>query len=312
MRYQQLGASGLTVSGVGLGCNTFGDTVPGERVPEIVHAALDAGVTFFDSADLYGSRPGEGEELLGKALSGQRDDVILATKFGMDVGDLNGSNWGRRGSRRYIKRAVEGSLSRLNTDWIDLYQVHEPDKMTPIEETLAALDDLVREGKVRYVGCSNFAGWQLADAFWISNTSGYSRFISAQNPYSLLNRDIERELVPAAENFGMGILPYYPLASGLLTGKYRRGHEAPEGTRLATRPQRLDDANFDNIEALESFADKRELKLLDVAIGGLAAQPGVSSVISGASTSDQVRRNVVAANWVPTAEDLAEIDEITQ
>lgn len=312
MRYQQLGASGLTVSGVGLGCNTFGDTVPGERVPGIVQAALDVGVTFFDSADLYGSRPGEGEELLGKALSGQRDDVILATKFGMDVGDLNGTHWGRRGSRRYIKRAVEGSLRRLNTDWIDLYQIHEPDEVTPLEETLAALDDLVREGKVRYVGCSNFAAWQLTDAAWIANTAGYSQLISAQNPYSLLKRDIERELIPAAENFGMGILPYYPLASGLLTGKYRRGHKAPEGTRLATRPQRLADANFDTIEALEAFAHARDLEILDVAIAGLAAQPGVSSVISGASTPEQVRRNVAAANWVPTAEDLAELDELTE
>ena len=241
------------------------------------------------------------------------DRVLIATKFGSDVrkrGLSNGEDWGARGSRRYIVRAVESSLRRLRTDWIDLYQLHWPDPVTPIEETLSALDDLVRAGKVRYLGSSNLRGWQVADAEWTARTQQLQRFVSAQNEYSLLNRGIETELVPALEEYGIGLLPYFPLASGLLTGKYRRGQPAPENSRLADRPERLTDEAFDKVEALESFAKERSVTLLDVAIGGLAAQPAVASVIAGATSREQVERNVAAGEWQPTLEDLAELDAI--
>lgn len=311
MRYQQLGASGLTVSVVGMGCNTFGDTLPADEVTGVVHAAIDRGVTLFDTADVYGSVAGEGERLLGKALEGVRDDVIVATKFGMDTRGANGADWGVRGSRRYIKRAVEASLERLATDRIDLYQMHAPDPVTPIEETIAALDDLVREGKIRYVGCSNFAAWQVVDAHWSAISASKTPFISAQNAYSLLDRGVEKELVPALEKLGMGLLPFYPLASGLLTGKYRRNQPAPGGSRLQRRSERLDAANFDLIEALEAFAADRGVKLIDVAIGGLLAQRGVSSVISGARTVEQIDANVRGGQWEPTAQDLVELKRLT-
>jgi aryl-alcohol dehydrogenase-like predicted oxidoreductase len=314
MRFRRLGDSGLVVSVVGVGCNSFGARIDADRTREVVNAAIDAGVNLFDTADIYGDRPGHSEELLGAALGSRRADVIVATKFGMDMRGANGPDWGARGSRRYIVRAAEASLRRLNTDYIDLYQMHEPDPGTPIEETLCALDDLVRAGKVRYLGNSNFAGWQVADAEWTANTGDLNRFISAQNEYSLLKRDIERELVPACERYGLGVLPYFPLASGLLTGKYRRGEEAPAGTRLAADryTERLRNAPWDVIERLAEFAEKRGLTLLDVAIGGLAAQPAVSSVIAGATSAEQVRANVKAAEWEPTPQDLAELDEITK
>ncbi|CAM3272342.1 aldo/keto reductase [Occultella aeris] len=310
MEYRQLGASGLTVSAVGLGCNSFGRNTPGPEVPALVAAALDAGVTLFDTADTYGATPGVSEELLGAALGSHRDEVVVASKFGMDTGGLNGADWGVRGSRRYIRRAVEGSLRRLGTDHIDLYQMHKPDPHTPIEETLAALHELVVEGKVRYVGSSNFAGWQVVDADWTARTAGYTPFISAQNEYSLLNRRLEDEVAPAVEQVGAGVLPFFPLASGLLTGKYSRNTPAPEGTRLATRPDRLERADFDVIEGLQNFARARDLSLIQVAIGWLAAQPAVGSVIAGASRPDQVRTNA-AALWDPSAEDLVELDELT-
>ncbi|UFU04634.1 aldo/keto reductase [Ruania suaedae] len=308
MTFRQLGTSGLTVSSVGLGCNTLGATVAEEDVPAVVGAALDAGITLFDTADVY--TRGRSEELLGAALHGVREDVVIATKFGMDTGGLHGPDWGVRGSRRYIRRAVEGSLRRLGTDHIDLYQMHAPDPHTPVEETLAALNELVTEGKVRYVGSSNFAAWQVVDADWIARGAGYAPMISAQNPYNLLDRSIEAELVPAAEHVGAGILPYYPIASGLLTGKYRRGQDAPEGSRLQRRPDRIEAADFDRIEALEAFAQARGLSLLTVAIGWLAAQPAVASVIAGASRPDQVQTNVAAGAWEPSAADLVELDEI--
>lgn len=308
MSYRQVGASGLTVSTVGLGCNTLGATVHSDDAVAVVHAALDAGVTFFDTADIYGGVPGRSEELLGRALSGHRQDVVVATKFGMDTGGLNGPDWGVRGSRRYIRRAVEGSLRRLGTDYIDLYQMHEPDPHTPIEETLAALDDLVRAGFVRYIGSSNFAGWQIIDADWAARTGGRTPFVSAQNDYSLLHRRAEADVLPAARRIGAGVFPYFPLASGLLTGKYRRGADAPPGTRLARRPERLATADFDRIEALARFAAERGVTLLTVAIGWLAARPGVSSVIAGARTPEQARTNAAAASWVPTPADLAAID----
>jgi aryl-alcohol dehydrogenase-like predicted oxidoreductase len=314
MRFRRLGDSGLVVSVVGVGCNNFGGRIDAERTREVVHAALDAGVNLFDTADIYGNPPGSSEEQLGAALGSRRGDVIVATKFGMDMRGANGPDWGARGSRRYINRAVEASLRRLDTDYIDLYQYHEPDPATPIEETLSTLDDLVRAGKVRYLGNSNFTGWQVADAEWTARSGHLNRFISAQNEYSLIKRDVERELVPACQRFGLGVLPYYPLASGLLTGKYRRGESAPAGTRLAADryTQRLENARWDVIERLAEYAEKRGLTLLDVAIGGLAAQPGVASVIAGATSAEQVRANVAAVEWEPTPADLAELDEITK
>ncbi len=311
MRYRRLGNSGLVVSVVGLGCNNFGTRMDDDAVPAVVDTALELGITLFDTADMYGH--GRSEELLGAALKGRRDDVVIATKFGHDMRGANGADWGARGSRRYIVRAVEASLRRLGTDWIDLYQVHFPDAATPLEETMSALDDLVRAGKVRYIGHSNFAAWQVAEAAWLARTYGWTPFISAQNHYNLVKRDVEAELVPACLKYGLGILPYFPLASGLLTGKYRRGEAAPEGTRLAN-PQvrhRLEQAPWDAIEGLERFAAERGIGILDVAIGGLAAKPAVASVIAGATRPDQVRANVAAAAWQPTAEDLAAIDEIT-
>ena len=311
MEYRQLGDSGLTVSVVGLGCNNFGGRIDADRTAAVVTAAVDSGITLFDTADVYGGEPGLSETLLGKALGSRREDVVIATKFGGDMRGANGPDWGVRGSRRYIRKAIESSLDRLGTDWIDLYQLHFPDPVTPIEETLAALSELVAEGKVRYIGSSQFAGWQVIDADWVARTAGLEHFISAQNKYSLLDRDIEDELVPACEHLGIGILPFFPLEFGLLTGKYKRGEGAPEGTRLAKQPDRLARADFDKIEALETFAAERDLTLLDVAIGGLAAQPAVGSVIAGATKPEQIAQNVAAGAWDPTAEDLAILDELT-
>ena len=310
MTYRQLGTSGLTVSVVGIGCNNFGARMADEDVPAVVDAAIDAGVNLFDTADIYGGAGGS-ETLLGKALKGKRDSVVLATKFGMDMGGANGPDWGVRGSRRYVRLAVESSLRRLQTDWIDLYQMHRPDPKTPIEETLEVLSDLVREGKVRYVGSSNFAGWQVLDADWTARTGGFEPFVADQSEYSWLSRGIEAELVPALEHTGKGLLPYFPLASGLLTGKYERGADAPAGSRMAAQPDRLAEADFDVIEALETFAADRGVSMLHVAVGGLAAMPTVSSVIAGATSVDQVRGNVDAGTWVPTPEDLDELRRIT-
>jgi aryl-alcohol dehydrogenase-like predicted oxidoreductase len=310
MRYRRLGDSGLTVSVVGLGCNNFGNRLDLDGTREVVHAALDGGVTLFDTADVYGDRGGS-ESLLGQVLEGRRDQVVLATKFGADMQGANGPDWGARGSRRYIRTAVERSLRRLRTDWIDLYQLHSPDKATPVAETLDALDELVREGKVRYVGCSNFAAWQLVEAEWTARTRGTARFVSAQNHYSLLERGVEKDLVPVCERYGVGVLPYFPLANGLLTGKYRKGAPPPPDSRIAQRKQQLlTDEALDRVEALTEYAQERGLTILDVAIGGLAAQPTVGSVIAGATKPEQVRANVEAASWKPTAEDLAALDEI--
>lgn len=309
MTYRRLGDSGLAVSSAGLGCNTFGATLHPDGVADLVAAALDAGVTFFDTADVYGGVPGQSEELLGAALGSNRDDVVVATKFGADTHGLNGPDWGARGSRRYVRRAVEGSLRRLGTDWIDLYQLHVPDPTTPVEETLAALHELVVEGKVRYLGSSNFAAWQVVEADWTARTGALTPFVSAQNRYNLLDRSAEAELVPAAESVGVGILPYVPLASGLLTGKYRQGEPAPEGSRLTRMPDRLAGADFDRIDALAALAAQWEIDLPTLALGGLAAQPAVGSVIAGARTPEQLRANVASIAWEPTLEQLAAIDE---
>ncbi|AEH11350.1 MULTISPECIES: aldo/keto reductase [Protofrankia] len=309
MRYRPLGSSGLLVSVVGLGCNNFGSRVDLEGTRAVVTAALDNGITLFDTADTYGNKGGS-ETLLGHILRTRRDEVVLATKFGNDMGGVYGPDFNARASRRYIRKAVEGSLRRLQTDYIDLFQLHSPDAFTPIEETLAALDEIVREGKVRYVGSSNLAAWQVADAEWTARASSTTRFISAQNHYNLLERGIEAELVPAAQKYGIGILPYFPLANGILTGKYFRDEQPPPGTRLAGRQDELTDEVFDQVEALETFGRERGRSLLDVAIGGLAAQPAVASVIAGATTAEQVRANVAASEWQPRADDLAVLDKI--
>nr|WP_179665485.1 aldo/keto reductase [Nocardioides panaciterrulae] len=314
MSYRPLGDSGLMVSAVGIGCNAFSRRVDLAGVRDILTAARDTGVTLLDTADVYGDPAGGSEELLGEALKGQREEFVLATKFGMDMGGANGADRGVRGARRYVRRAVEASLRRLGTDHIDLYQLHAPDPVTPIEETLSVLTDLVREGKIGYLGCSNFAGWQVADADWTARSAGLERFVSVQNRYSLLDRTIEEEVVPACETFGLGVLPYFPLEYGLLTGKYRRGEGAPSGSRAALDPSRaqwLESADWDRIEAVGKYAEVRDLSMLDVAIAGLAAQPAVASVISGATSGDQVRTNAAAMRWEPTAEDLVELDAIT-
>ncbi len=312
MSYRRLGESGLTVSVVGIGCNNFGRKLDVDGTREVVDAAIDAGITLFDTADIYGTPHGSSEELLGAALKGRRDEVVLATKFGMNMEGLNGRDFGARGSRRYVIRAVEASLRRLGTDYIDLYQMHEPDPATPIEETLTALDDLVRSGKVRYLGNSNFSGWQIADAGWTARASSLTPFISAQNRYSLLHRDVEIEVVPACERFGLGLLPFFPLDSGLLSGKYRRGEKPATGTRLSQDRYApwLEHADWDTIEALTEFGTERGRSLLDVAIAGLAARPAVTSVIAGATTPEQVRANAAAATWELTAADLAALDTI--
>ncbi len=299
MRYRQLGESGLTVSVIGLGGNNFGGRIGLEETRDVVDAAIDCGVTFVDTADIYGNRGGS-EELLGQVLVGRREQVVLATKFGMDMGDGTVA----RGSRTYIRRAVHDSLRRLQTDYIDLYQYHQPDGVTPLEETLATLDDLVTEGKVRYIGSSNFAGWQIADAEWIARTQHQARFISAQNHYSLLRRDAEREVIPSCLNRGVGVLPYFPLANGLLTGKYRRGQAPPQGTRLAGQESELTDDVFDQLEALEQFGEKHGHSLLDVALAGLASMPTVASVIAGATKPEQVRANATAGEWELSSDEL--------
>ncbi|MEG3634167.1 aldo/keto reductase [Micromonospora palythoicola] len=307
MTYRRLGDSGLVVSVVGIGCNNFGRKLDPDGTRAVVDAALDAGINFFDTADIYGEPHGASEAQLGAALKGRRDEVVLATKFGMSMAGSNGRDFGVRGSRRYVIRAVEASLRRLDTDHIDLYQFHEPDPGTPIDETLSALDDLVRAGKVRYLGNSNFAGWQIADADWTARSRGLTRFVSAQNHYSLLNRDAEIEVLPACDRFGLGMLPFFPLANGLLTGKYKRDEAPPAGSRLAgggRYAQRLAAADWDTIEGIEAYAAQRGVPMLHVAIGGLAAQPAVTSVIAGATTPEQVRANAEAGAWQPTEDDL--------
>jgi len=308
--YRRLGASGLTVSTIGIGCNNFGRRIDDARATEVVHTALDLGINLFDTADVYGEPEHNSEEVLGTALGSRRDEAVIATKFGGDMRGYNGPDLGARGSRRYIRTAVESSLRRLGTDRIDLYQIHVPDPVTPLDETMAALDDLVRAGKVLYIGHSNFAAWQVADAAWIARTAHLTPFVSAQNRYSLVNRDAEQELLPACERFGLGLLPFFPLESGLLTGKYRRGEQPPDGSRLAKEAfaRWLAEAPWDAIERLERYAGDRGVGLLDVAIGGLLARAVVSSVIAGATSAEQVRANASAATWRPDdAEDLGRL-----
>jgi aryl-alcohol dehydrogenase-like predicted oxidoreductase len=305
---RRLGDSELEVSVVGLGCNNFGRRLDLEGTAAVLEAALEAGITFFDTADIYGGA-GASEELMGQALEGRRDEYVIATKFGMEMDGAEGAPGAARGSREYIRWAVEGSLRRLRVDRIDLYQYHEPDGRTPIVETLEALDELVREGIVRAVGCSNFDAAELEEADRIARERGLSRFVTLQNEYSLLERGIEAEVAPACERLGVSILPYFPLASGLLTGKYRRGEAAPEGSRLAGAAPGSEE-QFEVVEALREYAAVRGVEMIDVAIGGLAAQAAVASVIAGATKPEQVRGNVGAVRWQPSREDLAELDRI--
>jgi aryl-alcohol dehydrogenase-like predicted oxidoreductase len=291
VRERRLGDFGPVVSAVGLGCNNFGWRIDADQSSRVVAAALAAGITLFDTAESYGG--GDSERFLGRALAGRRDEVVIATKF-------------RSGSPDDVLRAIDGSLERLGTDYVDLYQYHRPDGVTPIEETLGALDELVRAGKVRYAGSSNFSATQVREADARAHERALSPFVSAQNEYSLLRRDAEAELVPVLEELGLGLLPYFPLASGLLSGKFRRGEPAPAGTRLAEREEPGPEA-WDRVEALTAFGEARGLSLLEVAIGGLAAMPAVGSVIAGATSPEQVRANAAAGEWVPSLEELAEL-----
>ena len=309
MELRRLGTSGLKVSAVGLGCNNFGMRIDQAQTQTVVDAALEAGITLFDTADIYGGS--KSEVFLGEALKGKRDKAVIATKFANPMGE---GAYLRGGSRRYIVSAVEASLKRLQTDHIDLYQMHVPDADTPIEETLRALDDLVRDGKVLYLGNSNFSGWQIADAEWISRTSKLDRFVSAQNLFSLLERGAAKEVLPACDQFGLGFLPFFPLASGLLTGKYKRGEAAPEGTRLAAWGARgqaaLNERNLDRVEKLETWATGQGHTLLELAFAWLLAHPAVSSVIAGATSPEQVQANAAAANWTLSAQDRDEVTKL--
>ena len=310
MNHRTLGESGLEVSTVGLGCNNFGMRIDLEATRKVVDKAIDLGITLFDTADIYGNKGGS-ETMLGQVLGARRKGIVLATKFG---GPMVEGKTRREASRCYIMTALEASLRRLKTDWIDLYQLHFPDPLTPLGETLSALDDLICQGKVRYIGCSNLPAWQMVEARWISRDHGLNHFVSAQDEYSLLVRKVEEETFPAAQAYGMGLLPYFPLASGMLTGKYKRGAEAPGGTRFASMPalatRYATDANWVLVEKLEAFCSQRGHTLLELAFSWLLARPPVASVIAGATKPEQLEANVKAADWALTPDDLAEIDRL--
>ncbi len=312
MKTRNLGKSGLTVSIVGLGCNNFGLLTNLEESRSVIDKAIDLGITLFDTADIYGNRGGS-ETILGQVLGSRRSQIVLATKIGRpmdDAGNLKGT------SRRYIMSGVEASLKRLQTDWIDLYQIHELDRLTPMDETLRALDDLIRQGKVRYVGCSNFPAWKVVESWWISRKLKINGFISCQDQYSLLSRAIEPELIPAMESYGLGLLPYFPLAGGMLTGKYKRNAAPAEGTRFASwkglAQRYTTDPNWNMVERLEKFCADRNHSLLELAFSWLLAKPVVSSVIAGATRPEQVEMNVRAVDWSLSSDDLAEIDKLAR
>jgi aryl-alcohol dehydrogenase-like predicted oxidoreductase len=308
MILRNLGKSGLRVSLVGLGCNNFGQRMDLESSTRVIHKALDCGITLFDTADVYGGRGGS-ETVLGQVLGERRKDIVLASKFAMpmDDGEKKGA------SRRYIVAAVEASLKRLKTDWIDLYQQHRPDLLTPIEETLRALDDLVRAGKVRYIGHSNFSAAQTVEAQWAARHFNLNTFVSAQDEYSLLKRDLDAEALGVYERYGLGLLPFYPLASGLLTGKHKRG-AAAQGTRLHLPifSGFMNDKNFDIVEKLEAFVKARGRAMTELAFSWLAARPCIASIIAGATKPEQIEANVKAAEWALTPEEMKEIDELTK
>jgi aryl-alcohol dehydrogenase-like predicted oxidoreductase len=315
IQYRNLGPSGLRVSTVGLGCNNFGRpktaTESQEGTNAVVSAALDSGITLFDTADIYGGSRGLSETVMGNALKGRRGEIVLATKFGLDMDGKNGPDWGARGSRRYIRLAVESSLKRLQTDWIDLYQLHAPDPLTPIDETLAALDELIKEGKVRYIGHSNFSGWQIADAEYRAQLAGHPKFISAQNEYSLIERSVETDVLPAVSAYGLGFLPFFPLFNGLFTGKYTRSGGGPADGRLTViRPEALARVDWDAMERYQSFCDERGVTMLEATFGWFLARPGVTSVIAGATKPEQIEQNIAAGTaWTPSAEDIVTISE---
>ena len=312
METRNLGGSGLRVSAVGLGCNNFGQRSDLETSRRIIHKAIDLGITLFDTADIYAGRGGS-ENVLGQVLGDRRKDIVLATKYAKPMAD-DGSRQGA--SRRYIMQAVEDSLRRLKTDYIDLYQQHEYDDRTPIDETLRALEDLIRHGKVRYIGCSNFPAWRVSEAQQIAKQINTHAFVSCQDEYSLLVRDIEKDLLPMAQTYNLGLLPFFPLANGLLAGKYKRGEKPPANSRLGKvdylRERYMNDRNFDIVQKLDAFARQHGKTLLELAFSWLAARPQVSSVIAGASSPEQVEQNVRAIAWTLTPDDMAAIDKITK
>ncbi|MDQ1588730.1 MAG: 1-deoxyxylulose-5-phosphate synthase [Microbacteriaceae bacterium] len=315
IEYRNLGASGLIVSTIGLGCNNFGRigtaTESQEGTNAVIDAAIGAGVTLFDTADIYGAERGLSETLMGNALTGKRGSIVLATKFGMDMAGTNGPDWNARGSRRYVRLAVEASLRRLQTDWIDLYQLHQPDPNTPIEETLATLDDLIAEGKIRYIGHSNLAGWQIADAEYMARLHGHPKFISAQNEYSLLVRDAEKEVLPAVNAYGLGFLPFFPLYNGLFTGKFSREGGPADSRIMMIRKHLADNAPWDTIDRYQAFCEERGVSMLEATFAWLLAQPGLSSVIAGATKPEQIIQNADAATaWKPSDAEIAEISSL--
>ncbi|HKV54394.1 MAG TPA: aldo/keto reductase [Candidatus Binataceae bacterium] len=312
MEFRNLGKSGLRISLAGLGCNNFGMRIDTEQTRAVVHKALDEGITFFDTADIYGGR-GKSEEMLGKALGNRRQDIVLASKVGMAMGD---GPYDIGASRRRVIACCEASLKRLGTDYLDLYQIHTPDALTPEQETLEALDSLVSAGKVRYIGCSNYAGWQLADSIGIAREHGLASYISAQNQYNLLERSIESELIPACKHFNVGILPFFPLASGFLTGKYRPGAAPPKDTRFGAiqrlADMNLTEGNFATLQRLEKFAGDHGHSMLELAVGWLAGQQQVTSVICGATRPEQISENVKAFSWKLSSDELKEVDKLTR
>ena len=311
MQTRHIGKTGLRVSAVGLGGNNFGWKIDQEASNTVVAKALDLGITLFDTADRYGTNGGDSELVLGKALGARRKDIVLLTKFGLDLNDYRL----RDGSRRYVMTAIEGSLRRLDTDWIDIYMIHWPDYATPMEETLRALDDLIHRGKVRYIACSNLEPWRIADAVWISKHFNLNAFICAQDHYSLLKRDVEKEMIPALEHYGLGFIPYFPLASGLLTGKYSSGAKPPGRLTenfLYTGNQFLNERNLKILNELEQFCKARGRTLLELAVSWLVSKQVVASVISGATKPEQVEQNVNAAEWKLSAEEFTEVDKITK
>ncbi|TFC69396.1 aldo/keto reductase [Cryobacterium sp. TMS1-20-1] len=315
IEYRRLGSSGLTVSTIGLGCNNFGRSGTASEGQDgttaVIDAAFEAGVTLFDTADIYGAERGLSETLMGHSLRGKRDQIVLASKFGMDMGGLNGPDWGARGSRRYIRLAVEASLRRLQTDWIDLYQLHVADPLTPIEETLSTLDDLITEGKIRYIGHSNLAGWQIAEAEFTAQMNGHPKFISSQNEFSLLVRDVEEEVLPAVNAYGLGFLPFFPLYNGLFTGKFSRAGGPADSRIMMIRRHLVDDAPWDVIEQYQEWCDARGVSMLAATFAWLLAQPGLTSVIAGATKPEQIRQNASAATeWQPSADEVAYISDL--
>ena len=312
MEYRNLGSSGLRVSLVGLGCNNFGMRLDLEETRAVVDRAFDRGITLFDTADMYGGRGGS-ETQLGKILGHRRKEIVLASKFGMAMSD-DGTKIGA--SRRYIMSAVEDSLKRLKTDWIDLYQLHQPDPLTPLDETMRALDDLVTQGKVRYIGCSNLPSWQVVESQWLSKSMGLSRFVSCQDEYNILNRNIEDELIPAMQKYGCGLLPYFPLASGLLTGKYKQT-AMPAGARLTDMPTfanriYLTEENFEIVDKLNAFAKKAGHSILELAFGWMASRPTTASIIAGATRPEQIDANVESIGWVMSHSEIDEVDKISE